>query len=284
MPEHDESGSAVPSISRVDFDCCFGITHLAGTVREQVAIGLASLGLCDVQMNLVLLRDDDWLDSDRVVLRDHRAEHLRTLLKLQVGDAVRVGRLGGLRGEGLVLGMDADGVQLQVRLHQAPPPRHRLDVVLALPRPKMLRRVLRTVAEFGVVNLHLINTARVEKSYWQSPFLRPDKVQEALLAGMERASDTIAPKVHLHKRFRPFVEDQLVNLCAGRPCWMAHMDAPRSLADVPPDPAVVMIGPEGGFVPFEVELAERVIAQRVHLGGRVLSVDTALPAALAQAL
>jgi 16S rRNA U1498 N3-methylase RsmE len=45
-----------------------------------------------------------------------------------------------------------------------------------------------------------------------------------------------------------------------------------------------MIGPEGGFVPFEVELAERVIAQRVHLGGRVLSVDTALPAALAQAL
>ena len=62
------------------------------------------------------------------------------------------------------------------------------------------------------------------------------------------------------------------------------MDAPRSLADIPPEPAVVMIGPEGGFVPFEVELAERVIAQRVHLGARVLSVDTALPAALAQAL
>jgi RsmE family RNA methyltransferase len=180
--------------------------------------------------------------------------------------------------------MDADGMQLQVQLHQAPPPRHRFDVVLALPRPKMLRRILRTVAEFGVANLHLINTARVEKSYWQSPLLRPAKLQEALVAGMERASDTIAPQLHLHKRFRPFVEDQLVDLCAGRHCWMAHMDAPRSLAHVPPEPAVVMIGPEGGFVPFEVELAERVIAQRVHLGARVLSVDTALPAALAQAL
>jgi RsmE family RNA methyltransferase len=180
--------------------------------------------------------------------------------------------------------MDADGVQLQVQLHQAPPPRHRFDVVLALPRPKMLRRILRTVAEFGVANLHLINTARVEKSYWQSPLLRQAKLQEALLAGMERSSDTIAPKVHLHKRFRPFVEDQLVDVCAGRHCWIAQMDAARSLAHVPPDPAVVMIGPEGGFVPFEVELAERVIAQRVHLGGRVLSVDTALPAALAQAL
>ena len=243
-----------------------------------------SRGLCDVHMNLVLLSDEDWIDSDHVVLRDHRADHLRNLLKLQVGDAVRVGRLGGLRGEGVVLEMDADGVQLQVQLHQAPPPRHRFDVVLALPRPKMLRRILRTVAEFGVANLHLINTARVEKSYWQSPLLRQAKVQEALLAGMERASDTIAPQLHLHKRFRPFVEDQLVDLCAGRHCWMAHMDAPRSLADVPPEPAVVMIGPEGGFVPFEVELAERVIAKRVHLGARVLSVDTALPAALAQAL
>ena len=235
-------------------------------------------------MNLVLLRDEDWLDHNLVVLRDHRADHLRQLLKVEVGDSVRVGRIGGLRGEGLVVVMDAQVVQLQVHLDQAPPPRHRFDVVLALPRPKMLRRILRTVAEFGVANLHLIHTARVEKSYWQSPLLRPAKVQEALLAGMERSSDTIAPAVHLHKRFRPFVEDQLVDLCAGRRCWLAQMEAPLALADVPPDPAVVMIGPEGGFVPFELALAERVIAQRVHLGARVLSVDTALPAALAQAL
>jgi RsmE family RNA methyltransferase len=235
-------------------------------------------------MNLVLLRDEDWLDHNLVVLRDHRADHLRQLLKVEVGDSVRVGRIGGLRGEGLVVVMDAQGVQLQVHLDQAPPPRHRFDVVLALPRPKMLRRILRTVAEFGVANLHLLHTARVEKSYWQSPLLRPAKVQEALLAGMERSSDTIAPAVHLHKRFRPFVEDRLVDLCAGRRCWIAQMEAPLALTDAPPDPAVVMIGPEGGFVPFELELAERVIAQRVHLGARVLSVDTALPAALAQAL
>jgi 16S rRNA (uracil1498-N3)-methyltransferase len=235
-------------------------------------------------MNLVLLRDEDWIDHDVVLLRDHRADHLRDLLKVAVGDSVRVGRMGGLRGEGLVVLTDAHGVQLRVHLHQSPLPRHHFDVVLALPRPKMLRRILRTVAELGVAHLYLIHTARVEKSYWQSPLLRPAKVQEALLAGMERSSDTMMPMVHLYKRFRPFVEDRLVDLCAGRRCWIAQMNAPLALADVPPVPAVVMIGPEGGFVPFEVELAERVIAQQVHLGARVLSVDTALPAALAQAL
>ena len=86
----------------------------------------------------------------------------------------------------------------------------------------MLRRVLRTVAEFGVANLHLINTARVEKSYWQSPLLAPAKLEDALLAGMERASDTVMPLVHQHKLFRPFVEDQLSVLPAapvGSPRW-----------------------------------------------------------------
>ena len=96
--------------------------------------------------------------------------------------------------------------------------------------------------------------------------------------------DTVLPRIHFHKRFRPFVEDELVELCAGRPCWIAEMNATTSLGDRTRGPGVVLIGPEGGFVPFEVNLAESVIAQRVHLGGRILSVDTALTTVLAQAL
>ena len=42
-----------------------------------------------------------------------------------------------------------------------------------------------------------------------------------------------------------------------------------------------MVGPEGGFVPFEIDLACQTIANRVHLGGRTLSVDTALTSSLA---
>ena len=49
-------------------------------------------------------------------------------------------------------------------------------------------------------------------------------------------------------------------------------------------PSIVIIGPEGGFVPFEIELAISTIAQPIHLGGRTLSVDTAVTTVLAQAL
>lgn len=234
-------------------------------------------------MNLLLLRRGDWIDADRVLLRDRRAGHIRTVLQAEVGDSLRVGLLGGLCGQGLVEAVEPDGVRLRVALTNPPPPRHRFDIVLALPRPKMLRRILRQCAEFGIANLHLLHSARVEKSYWQSPLLQPAALEEALLAGLERSRDTIAPRVHLHRRFRPFVEDQLLGICAGRPCWLAHMEAPLALAEAPPVPAVVMIGPEGGFVPFEIQLAEAVSARRVSLGARTLSVDTALVTALAQA-
>ncbi len=235
-------------------------------------------------MNILLLQPDDWQGEERVVLRDRRAVHIREVLRAAVGDTIRVGLVGGLCGAGVIEALDPGAVRLRVALAEPPPPRHRFEIVLALPRPKMLRRILRQCAEFGVQNLHLINSARVEKSYWQSPLLQPARVQEALLMGLERSRDTLLPGIQLHKRFRPFVEDQLPALCAGRPCWITDMGAPLSLAEAPPVPAVVMIGPEGGFVPFEVALAEASGARRVGLGSRILSVDTAFTSVLAQAL
>ncbi len=235
-------------------------------------------------MNIILLDKNDWTAERVVQLRDQRAGHIRSVLRSNVGDTVRIGILGGNRGTGCIEAIDEHSVMLRVEATEPPPGRHAFDIVMALPRPKMLRRILRTVAEFGVANLHLIHSARVEKSYWQSPLLHPHKLSTALLAGLERSMDTVPPTIHMHKRFRPFVEDKLAGICAGRPCWIADRNGTTCLADQTRGPAVVLIGPEGGFVPFELNLAESVIAERVHLGGRILSVDTALTTVLAQAL
>ena len=72
-----------------------------------------------------------------------------------------------------------------------------LALLLALPRPKMLKRVLQSVTSLGVKQLYLLNSYRVEKSYWGSPLLQADKLQEQLLLGLEQACDTILPQVHL---------------------------------------------------------------------------------------
>lgn len=232
-------------------------------------------------MNIILLAPDDWLDDDTVCLDDRRHEHIRGVLKAEIGDALRVGLLNGLRGSGTVVKLSDEHTHLQVELVESPLPRHPCDLILALPRPKMLRRVFRTAAEMGVAHLYLINSARVEKSYWQSPLLQPDRIKAALTAGLERAGDTVLPQVHLHPRFKPFIEDQLPGLIGSQRCWIAHPGASEALANQSEE-GLILLGPEGGFVPYEVELAQSMGAKAVRLSDRILSVDTAITAALSQ--
>ena len=232
-------------------------------------------------MNVILLAPEDWLDVNTVCLDDHRHQHIRSVLKAEIGDALRVGLLDGLRGSGTVVKLSDEHTHLQVDLVDPPLPRHPCDLILALPRPKMLRRVFRTAAEMGVAHLYLINSARVEKSYWQSPLLQPDRIKAALTAGLERAGDTALPQVHLHTRFKPFIEDQLPGLIGSNACWIAHPGAGEALATQSGE-GLIILGPEGGFVPYEVELAKSMGAHPVRLSDRILSVDTAVTAALSQ--
>ncbi len=235
-------------------------------------------------MNIVLLKEPDWIDARSVRLDDHRAEHLARILKVTLGQTVRVGLINGDKGIGRITAVGNDTITLDVDLTDAPPPRHRTQLVLALPRPKMLRRILRTVAEFGVSELHLIHSYRVEKSFWQSPYLDQDKVEVALIQGLERAGDTLLPKVIQHRRFKPFMEDHLSTIADGRDILIAH----PGHHDVFPSDATtsktVLIGPEGGFIDYEVDLARKLGAIPVSLGHRIFSVDTAVCTALARDL
>ena len=58
---------------------------------------------------------------------------------------------------------------------------------------------------------------------------------------------------------------------------LAHPGATSSSARQPKPPAVVAIGPEGGWVPFEVELLEAHGFRPFSLGPRILRVETAVP-------
>lgn len=237
-------------------------------------------------MNIILLRPEDFVDPHSVVLTDTRAHHVIQILKAQTGDTLRVGLIGGSRGHATIDSINPPAIALSLPegLPTPAPQRHPLKLVLALPRPKMLRRVLRCCAEFGVSELHLIHSYRVEKSYWQSPLLREEAIESALEAGLERAGDTVPPKVTLHRRFKPFVEDQLPALAARIPLFIAHPGSPQRLpADTGRD-AIVMIGPEGGFIPYEIRLATAAGARSCHLGGRIMSVDTAVNSVLAREL
>ena len=77
-------------------------------------------------------------------------------------------------------------VELELCLDRDPPVRFDLRLVLALPRPKALRRILQVCAAIGVRSIHLINSRRVEKSYWGSHVLLAPRLEAELVLGAEQ--------------------------------------------------------------------------------------------------
>jgi len=237
-------------------------------------------------VNLLLLLDDDFQADGTVRLTGRRAQHAREVLRAEPGEVLRVGRLGGLVGTGEVLENTPGLLRLSVTLTEPPPPRAGVDLLLAIPRPKALKRVLPAVASLGVDRVVLVNAARVEKSYFDSKVLAEDFVGELLLQGLEQARDTRLPEVLVRERFRPFVEDELDTLFGP--------DALRLLPHPPAEPhltqvgvahaprVVLAVGPDGGWVPFEVELLQAHGFHPFSLGPRVLRVETAVPVLLGQ--
>ena len=143
-------------------------------------------------MNLLLLEEADFIAADRVILRDRRLMHMQEVHRAAVGDSLRVGRIGGLMGNAELVRLEAKEAELVIHsLDQAPPAKLPLTLLLALPRPKMLRRVLQTVASMGVPKVILVNSYRVEKSFWQTPFLEPEAIREQLILGLEQSRDSV---------------------------------------------------------------------------------------------
>ena len=169
-------------------------------------------------------------------------------------------------------------MHLEVELDTPPPAALPLTVLLALPRPKMLKRSLQHLTALGVKKIILMNSYRVAKSFWQSPWLSPEKVREQLILGLEQARDTVMPEVILEKRFKPFVEDRLPVLVEGKLGLVAHPVGGESCPHQISRPAVLAIGPEGGFIEYEVDKLEQAGFQRIHLGSRILRVETAVTA------
>lgn len=224
----------------------------------------------------------DHLSGDLLVTGRQR-QHLDEVHRATPGDSVRVGVLGGWMGNAIILEIDQHTAKLEFNLHTPPPTPLPTTLLLGLPRPKMLKRTLQTIATMGVKTLYLVNSFRVEKSYWQTPFLAPEAIQHELLLGLEQGVDTLLPTVHVRTRFKPFVEDELPSLMAGKLALLAHPG--ESAAPCPTQIAnetLLAIGPEGGFIPYEVDKLKAAGFNQISLGQRILRVETAVPVLLAK--
>jgi RsmE family RNA methyltransferase len=234
-------------------------------------------------LNLILLFQEDFIaDTNRVRLEGRRLRHVLEVHRAQVGDTLVVGLANDRIGTGTVTLLDPAVLEMHVQLEREPPAALPGLLLLALPRPKVLRRVIRSVTALGLKRLVLLNAFRVEKSYWSSPVLSPEALRNEMIAGLEQARDTVFPEILLRPLFKPFLEDELPALLGNTLCLVAHPGVANACPRAVTRPVTLAVGPEGGFIAFELDMFRDAGFSLVHCGDRILHVETAIPALLAR--
>ena len=235
-------------------------------------------------MNIILL-DKDEINGDHTTLKDHRAEHIVKVLRSSRGDRVTVGIINGKTGYGIIkeiVGRKPYLVKLQLALERYPDIAPPIDILLALPRPIVFKRIISHLTTLGVRRILVVNAAKVEKSYWESSVVSENGWQRHVLEGLEQAVDTRLVDISFYRGFKPFMQE-IVPVIKDRYQQMlvAHPHTTNSLAEVyraGTSPVLLAIGPEGGWNEYELDQMRLRGFDQFTLGPRVLRVETAVNA------
>ena len=228
-------------------------------------------------MNLILLEPDEIQADGTAVLAGKRARHVREVLQAGEGEEIRVGVVEGAMGTATIL-EDAKQLRLQCALTDPAPAVPRVDLLLAMPRPKVMNRLWPVLAALGVGRVIISNAWKTERNYFDTHVLEPAHIREGLIEGLQQARDTRLPQVSVHKQFKKLVEDKLDSFGPYAARLVAHPGegAFSALAALPRDSRILLaIGPEGGWTPFELELLTAHGFESVSWGPRALRTDTA---------
>ena len=239
-------------------------------------------------MNLILIQQQEPDLEGRVRLSGERAEHIRGTLRATAGKALRIGLLNGSLGSGIVEAVSQEAVVLRCEFGAKIPPRPAIDLLLALPRPKVLKRLWAQLAALGVGRIILTNAEKVERYYFDSHVLEPDFYNAHLIEGLQQAGDTLLPDVQIVKQLKPFLEDELdsvfprdgIRLLAdpsGAQNIFQCLEMPGAAF---PSRVLLAVGPEGGWTLHELALFSAHGFQVFNAGPRILRADTACVALL----
>ena len=231
-------------------------------------------------MNILLLPEIEKGQTCLTLTEVSQIKHVQQVLELETGDRLKVGSLQGNLGSAVIEGVSDTQLKLtDIILDILPPSKLDLTVILALPRPKVLRRLIMDMTAIGVREIILVNSYRTDKSYWQSPMLA--RIDEFIKEGLQQGVDTIPPVIQLKKRFKPFVEDELSQWATSHTMVVAHPYSTLSFNEFIEQtglPQVLCIGAEGGWIEYEVALLQDHGCQAVTIGQRILRTEAAVNA------
>lgn len=242
-------------------------------------------------MNRILFEKDEIVDGI-ATFGGERAEHVMNVLHGEVGQILKTGEIGGFIGTGVITGItrppsSVSSPEITVACsHDKRSLRPWVDLILAPPRPRVMKRLLPQLATMGVGRIFLVGAKKVEKDFWGATLLKPENYRPLLIDGLMQAGTSILPTLETRRNFRKFVKEELDTLWPEAKRIVAHpYDGNRTIEQ--PERSnnraiLLAVGPEGGWTDEEVTLLEEHGFACYSLGSRILRTDTATIALLAQ--
>ncbi|GBE58567.1 16S rRNA methyltransferase [Babesia ovata] len=255
-------------------------------------------------MNLILVKRDDIREADGHMYVDitdkRRIAHIRYVLKADVGKELKFGVVNSTLDSATVTAVDPKVITLRLsdafRCHKLPQ-QPVIDLVVGLPRPKSLDKLLQVkwacaghilmqyAASIGVARIKLVCSSRVELDYLKSHQLEPESIEHSLMLGMEQGVTTFMPDIQLFKSMGALQRDLDKSQYSLR--IIAHPGTPETLGSLQivqheSGPILVAIGPEGGWLESEVEFYENLGFKKFNIGERILRAEVAAVAILSQ--
>lgn len=242
--------------------------------------------------SLIILPDECRPDSTARVVGE-RAHYLWERHELHGPSEVRGGILGGNRGRIEVVKASPGEYELRLDCNDPPLPLTPTVLILAVPRPQTVRKIVQLAAMCGLAKLCFVRSSNVEKSYFASKALTPTELDASTIEGLEQSETTLPPEITVHQRFRPFLEDILPGMLqTARDSkgvgLIGSLDSNQSLADLslsrigPSAQVVLAIGPELGWSEYELASFKDQGLTPVSLGERSLRVEVATAMLLGQ--
>lgn len=228
-------------------------------------------------LNLLLLTRDELDETESCAIDGRRAEHLISVLGATPGDSLRAAVRDETLGVVRVNEVDSDVVHVTYSPETEVPLPEKV-LCLAVPRPKVLSRCVQHATALGFGRISLFRSYRVEKSHLSSQRLTPERLQEDVLLGMEQGRRVHTPIVELFDRFRPFVEDHLDALSTEENRYVGHPYAAAPLWEKTPTagPYTLVVGPDGGFIDYEIGALGACGFVPVRAGNAPLRVESAI--------
>jgi 16S rRNA (uracil1498-N3)-methyltransferase len=226
-------------------------------------------------------------EGGAVALPAEEEAHLTRVLRLREGDTVAVFDGRGREYVAVVESVGRRGTIVRATGSRtpAPEPKVRLTVALAVTRGDRMESAVRDAAMLGAAAIQPVLTAHSEaRAGSAARMVRRERWQRVAISSVKQCGRAVVPEVEEVLALADYLarEPAEMRLLLVEP----HNDRPDAGPTVlagmsAPESAALLIGPEGGWTPEEIDAARRAGFHPITLGQRTLRADATPIAAIA---